>query len=361
MIDVHSLQTPHQYVDRDTGAVKTERFVGDRLLNLLYHAAHEDATLAMKALTSATLSEMLGFLLYDRPFAATLTNGARWMLKAGIDATECLDPLDHFDTPRKVFERKIRYWEVRPMPESPHVVTSPCDARVLWGSFAETSSLFLKRKFFDYGDLIGGEHTGWSEAFHHGEFAIFRLTPDRYHYNHVPVDGVVLDLYELPGAFHSCNPGPVTHITIPYSKNKRVVTILDTDIPGGTQVGLVAMIEIVALMVGSIRQCYSEVGYADPCAIQKGQRLRRGQPKSLYKPGSSTTVLVFQRGRVEPWPDILANMGRPGVQSRYSRGFGKPLVETDLKVRSPVANARIEVESTTWSSFRAGGCLALDQ
>jgi phosphatidylserine decarboxylase len=41
----------------------------------------------------------------------------------------------------------------------------------------------------------------------------------------------------------------------PYSKNKRVVTIIDTDVEGGTGIGLVAMIEVVALMIGDIVQC----------------------------------------------------------------------------------------------------------
>ena len=31
----------------------------------------------------------------------------------------------------------------------------------------------------------------------------------------------------------------------------------DTDIPGGSHVGFVAMIEVVALMIGDIVQCYS--------------------------------------------------------------------------------------------------------
>ncbi len=38
----------------------------------------------------------------------------------------------------------------------------------------------------------------------------------------------------------------------PYSKNKRILTIIDTDVPGATGVGLIAMIEVVALMIGDI-------------------------------------------------------------------------------------------------------------
>jgi Phosphatidylserine decarboxylase len=91
--------------------------------------------------------------------------------------------------------------------------------------------------------------------------AIFRLTPDKYYYSHVPVGRLVLDVYEVGGTCHSCNPLAVVAVA-PFSKNRRVVTILETDVPGGARIGLVAMIELVALMIGDGVQCYSETGYA---------------------------------------------------------------------------------------------------
>jgi hypothetical protein len=57
------------------------------------------------------------------------------------------------------------------------------------------------------------------------------------------------------------------------------------------------MIEVVALMIGEVVQCYSDVRYENPQPIKPGMLLRRGQPKSLYRPGSSTDVVVFQPGR----------------------------------------------------------------
>jgi hypothetical protein len=35
--------------------------------------------------------------------------------------------------------------------------------------------------------------------------------------------------------------------------------------------------------------------------------------------------------------DLIRNMHRPGVESRFSLGFGRSLVETDPKVRSLIA------------------------
>jgi phosphatidylserine decarboxylase len=240
-------------------------------------------------------------------------------------------------TTRKIFERKIRYWHCRPLPENSAAVVSPADSRVLVGSFRETSRLFLKGKFFDYEELLDPNKRHWLEAFAAGDFAIFRLTPDKYHYNHTPVAGVVQDFYEIPGAYHSCNPGLVVAAVTPYSKNKRVVTIIDSDVAGGSQVGLVAMVEVVALMIGDIVQCYSDERYDEARPIASGMFIKRGQPKSLYRPGSSTTVLLFQRERIRFAEDLVRNLHRPDVQSRFSHGFERSLVETEMEVRSHLA------------------------
>ena len=140
------------------------------------------------------------------------------------------------------------------MPEEERVIVSPADSKVLVGSLCESSLLFIKDKFFSYDELIGEQNNRWLRAFEKGDFSVFRLTPEKYHYNHLPVSGVVVDFYEIDGVYHSCNPAAIVKLVTPYSKNKRVVTIIDTDVPGGSGVGLVAMIEIVALMIGQVVQ-----------------------------------------------------------------------------------------------------------
>ncbi len=223
------------------------------------------------------------------------------------------------------------------MPDNGSAVVSPADARLIVGSLSSTSLLFLKDKFFSFDELLGYRCGEWLEAFAGGDFAVFRLTPDKYHYNHTPVAGRVVDFYSVDGVYHSCNPSAVVAVATPYSKNKRVVTIIDTDVEGGTGIGLVAMIEIVALMIGDIVQAYSNDGYESPRPLEAGMFLVKGQPKSLYRPGSSTDVLLFQKGKVAFDTDLLENLHRRDVESRFSIGFGTPLVETDVKVRSRIA------------------------
>ena len=259
--------------------------------------------------------------------------------RLGIDPDEIYGDIHQYNSYRRAFERKICYWECRPMTEDGSCVVSPADARALPGSFKTGQPLFIKDKFFDYDELIGIDRFQWRETFREGDFIIFRLTPEKYHYNHVPVSGTVVDIYEINGRYHSCNPGAVVKSVTPYSKNRRIVTVIDTDVENGTGVGRVAMIEIVAMMIGRIVQCYSDSRYDDPQPVQKGMPLKIGQPKSLFRPGSSTTVLIFQHNRIHFSQDLLANAERTDVQSRFTSGFQKPLVETEINVRQTIGEA----------------------
>lgn len=330
----------HQYIERKTAQIRTEKVFGDRIVHFVYATAREHAPTFFKAVTSARISALLGFLNYDLPLGSKLFGTGRFIQTLGVDSTECFDEPASLNTPRKIFERKIRYWETRPMSDDPAAVVSPADAKVLVGSFSERSQLFVKGKFFEFNEFLGEDKNEWLEAFHEGDYALFRLTPEKYHYNHAPVAGRVVDIYQIPGGYHSCNPNAAVSLVTPFSKNKRVVTVIDTEIPGGSRCGLVTMVEIVALMIGDIVQCYSDSKYDAPRTVSTGMFLRKGQPKSLYRPGSSTDVLIFQKGKVRFSEDIVRNMYNRKAESRFSKGFGEPLVETEVKVRSVIATVR---------------------
>jgi len=327
----------HQYVLRETGAIQNEGLIADSLIRLIYSDAREKTPAVFKALTSTRFTRLLGFLNYDIPLDRPLGRVSKLAEQLGIDGSECVLPLYTLDTARKLFERQIRYWECRPMPADRTTVVSPADAKILCGSLQSQSQFFLKEKFFDLDELLSSDRHQWHHTFAEGDWAILRLTPEKYHYNHFPVSGQVSDLYEIHGRCHSCNPGATVAMATPYSKNKRVVTIIDTNVSRGSRVGIVAMVEVTALMIGEIVQCYSRIRYDAPRVFKIGDFVLRGQPKSLFRPGSSVVVLLFQRGRVRFADDLLRNLMRRDVRSRYSEGFGRPLVETEVDVRSKIA------------------------
>lgn len=342
----------HQYIVRTTGEIITEQLIADQFIRLLYHQVREHAPSLFRILTAKRMSGLLGAIRFDCSLPLKSRRGLPLLKGMEVNWHECLDPPHMFASPRQVFERKIRYWELRPMAPHPEVVVSPADARMLFGSLAETSELFIKNTFFSLPELLG-EKTPWITAFSQGDFALFRLTPDKYHYNHTPVTGDVVDIYSIDGWYHSCNPEAVVALASLHAKNRRVVTIIDTDVPGGTSIGLVAMIEVVALMIGDIVQQYSETGYDNPVPVVKGMRLQRGCPKSLYRPGSSTDILLFQKNAVTFAADLQHNQVRCDVHSRFSAGLGRPLVETDLEVRSTIAMPAGGMPTASSSKFLA--------
>jgi len=326
----------HQYIVRETGLVRTETLCADSRIAWMYCSVRENARWLFNTLTSGGFSKVLAWMHYDMHPHLTRKEIDRAMRELGINPEEIADDVSGYRSLRDIFERKIRYADFRPMPDAPDAVLSPADARVLIGSFSTTSAVFIKEKFFDFAELIGMDRINWLSLFANGDFAVFRLTPDQYHYNHVPVSGVVADHYEISGRYHSCNPGAVVREVTPLSKNRRIVTVIDTDTSAGTRIGCVAMVEVVAMMIGDIVQCYSDTTYDDPKGVTPGMSLKKGQPKSLFRPGSSTTVLIFEKDRIRFSEDLLRNMFRRNVSSRFSLGFGMPLVETDVRVRSEI-------------------------
>lgn len=326
----------HQYIERASQKIRTEDLFFDACIRTIYSTCREKTPWVYHLLLSSRVSSLLGFLNFDARFITVFQNPHRLFSRLNIDTTELFGDTSRYNTYRKIFERQICYWQCRPMAADPECIVSPADSRVLPGSFKTRPHLFIKEKFFNFDELIGPDRPKWRAAFRNGDYFICRLTPEKYHYNHAPVSGNVVDIYEISGKYHSCNPGAVVRSVTPYSKNRRVVTVIDTDVPGGTGIGLVAMVEIVAMMIGKIVQCYSDREYQSPRRIHPGAFIKKGRPKSLFKPGSSTTVLIFQENRIRFSEDLLANLVRCDVQSRFSEGFGKPLVETEVYVRQTI-------------------------
>jgi len=326
----------HCYIQRESNKIVKEDFFQDALIRKIYSNTRESSSLVLKFATQKWVTDFLGLINYDIRLSKIRIK--KIIKKLNIDTTEFLDDVENFKTVRDIFERKIKFWQCRQMEENLNAISSPCDAKMLIGTLKDTSLFFIKEKFFEVNELF--KVNEYIQLFKEGDFSIFRLTPEEYHYNHAPVSGRLIDIYQIDGTFHSCNPYAVSKIVTPYSKNKRVISIIDTDVPYGSQIGKVAMIEIAAMMIGDICQCYSERDYSDPKILIKGMFLKKGSPKSLFRPGSSTTILFFQKDKVVFCEDLMKNSTRTDVPTRYLINFHKNIVETKVKVRSTIAYKR---------------------
>ena len=326
----------HCYIERKNNSVVEERLFADRLIKKIYSENREKSSYILNQATKKWVTDLLGFIKYDIPLPAFRIN--KIIKELNVNLNECIDSPSAFKTVRDIFERKIDFKNFRYMDNDYRAIVSPCDAKVLIGSLSETSIFYIKNKFFCFEELL--QNKNYEKIFNGGDFAIFRLTPDEYHYNHMPVSGILEDIYQIDGPYHSCNPHVVKVIATPYSKNKRVITIINTDIENGSKIGKVAMIEIAAMMIGEIAQCYSEENYDNPVVPVKGVFLKKGQPKSLYRPGSSTTILLFENDKIDFCKDLITNSKRADIPSRYSLNLKDVKVETRVEVRSTIAYRR---------------------
>jgi phosphatidylserine decarboxylase len=333
------LKIKHAYIRRSNSKVLQEEFLADRAIDFIYSTVREKSPWLFTALTGPVVTGILSFVNYDLALNSRFSGAARFIRKTGMVDGECLQPLAELDTPRKIFERRIAYWQCRPMDKSRDAVVSPADSRMFVGSLSETSMMFLKGKFFDFEELVGADRHSLHSRLDGGDFAVFRLTPEKYHHNHAPVSGTVTDIFWVEGGYHSCNPSASIAVATPLSKNRRVVTVIDTDVREGSKIGIVVMVEIVALMIGDIVQCYCETRYENPLPVMPGLFVRKGQPKSLFRPGSSTVVLFFEKDKIAFSDDLLKNQLRGDVNNRFAAWLRKPLVETEVNVRSTIGRS----------------------
>ncbi len=245
--------------------------MANRIIRTLYSPKLENAPLLSKLASSRRMSEVLGYLNYDNALSSRMSGMRRFLRSCGIDARELVD------------DAAVARHAAQGLRAQDQVLAVPSAAA---SSAVRGMSGGLARDGWLAAGNLGAVHQGevfrssrncWAardragrERFTEGDFAVFRLTPEKYHYTHVPVAGCVADFYAVQGRYHSCNPNAAVQLLTPYSKNRRVVTVIDTDCDGGEQIGYVAMIEVVALMVGQIEQRYSEERYDNPQPIEEG-------------------------------------------------------------------------------------------
>ena len=195
----------------------------------------------------------------------------------------------------------------------------------------------VKQRFVSARELLGREYG--ASTLHVNAGLIVRLTPEMYHYVHAPVSGVIKAHYWIEGALHSCNPGALVCFQRPYAMNRRHITIIDTDVKAGSHVGVVALINVAAMMIGRIDDTYSQRGYDDPQSLAIGMHVARGQPLALFRPGSSTSIVLWDGERARHTQYLRRNASRIDVRSRFSDWLLSPWVETALSVRSLVAHS----------------------
>ncbi|MBN21337.1 MAG: phosphatidylserine decarboxylase [Bdellovibrionaceae bacterium] len=192
-----------------------------------------------------------------------------------------------YSTFNEFFIRKFKPG-MRPFDKEPSRMGAFAEGRYLcFDQVTPEMSFPVKGKELSASALLDSEK--WAKVFEGGPLIIARLCPVDYHRFHYPDDGTTVEKYRVSGQYHSVNPAALKVKDDVFSKNERVVSILETK-----NFGTLAYIEVGAMCVGKI-----VLTQPDDLPFYKGDE------KGYFLFGGSTVILMGVPGKWTIDSDLL--------------------------------------------------------
>ncbi len=231
----------------------------------------------------------------SRERGATTTRLVRWFVrKYGVDMSEAADPdIASYASFNDFFTRALKPG-ARPLAEADLVC--PVDGTISqFGAIEKDQILQAKGHRYSTTALVGGDHA-LAERFQDGSFATLYLSPKDYHRIHMPCDGVLTRMIDVPGAFFSVNPTTARGVPGLFARNERVVCVFES-----RAVGTFVLVLVGATIVGSMATVWH--GVVNPPRVRRVREWHYGDGKMALKQGDemgrfmlgSTVVLLFSK------------------------------------------------------------------
>jgi len=274
---------PIKYYNRYKGAIETEQVYGEKWLRWAYETgigrAATDVLVRRKFLSWYYGRRM------DRPHSGSKV--LPFVVDYNLDADEFDRQAWEYKTFNDFFSRRLRP-EARPIATGEETAILPADGRHLaFPQLANTDGFYVKGQKFSLDELFGSAER--AAPFEGGSMVVSRLCPVDYHRFHFPVTGTPRNPELINGFLYSVSPIALRRRVSYLVQNKRMLTLIESD-----KFGLVAMLEIGATMVGTIKQLFVD-----------GRVNEKGEEKGLFKFGGSCVITVFQRGRITLADDLI--------------------------------------------------------
>ena len=274
---------PITFYNRCTAQIEQEAIYGEAPLRFAYENPVGRGLLEL-VVKRAIFSRWYGWRM-DKPASRART--APFIARYGLDPREFADELESFRSFNEFFFRKLKP-ESRPI--SAEGVIFPADGRHLgFQNVSEVPGVFVKGQQFDIPALLGD--AALASRYREGTLVLSRLCPVDYHRFHFPCAGVPGAPRLINGPLYSVSPVALRRRLAYLWENKRVITELVTP-----DVGKVLVIEIGATNVGSIVQTFTP-----------GAAVVKGAEKGYFKFGGSSTITIFEPGRVKLAEDLTAH------------------------------------------------------
>jgi len=276
---------PIQFLNRYTNQVETEAVYGEGFLRWAYQ--NPLGRVALHALVKRALfSKWYGWRM--RRFASR-SKIQPFIEHYATDIIELADDPSSFRCFNDFFIRRLKP-AARPIDADPRSVVFPADGRHLgFQNVAEIDGVFVKGQKFEIDELVGDREL--AKNYRNGSLVLSRLCPVDYHRFHFPCAGTPSKPTLITGPLLSVNPIALRRQLAYLWQNKREITRLETE-----KVGTVLLIEIGATCVGSIVQ-----SFAPNHAVNKGDE------KGRFEFGGSSTITLFEPGRVKLTADLIEN------------------------------------------------------
>lgn len=270
------------YIERHTGEQKEELVPGGGFLKFLYGSSM--GKLPLNTLVKRKVFSVMGGRYMDS--AASAKKIAPFIEKHGMDMSDYIVPQEGFQCFNHFFYRKIDPAK-RPIGDD---VVSPADGKVLVFETIDASKrFFIKGNEFSLRSFLNDDEL--AKKYEGGAMCIVRLAPVDYHRFHFPADGVAGKMVRIKGDYYSVSPLALRKSLRIFCENKREYCIQQTE-----QYGDILICDVGATLTGSIIQTYTEDTHQP-----------KGGDKGYFAFGGSTTVLLFEKGKVTFAQDLLDN------------------------------------------------------
>lgn len=230
--------------------------------------------------------------------------------KYNVDMTEARNTsIDQYPNFNAFFTRELREG-ARPIDNSPTVIVSPADGRLLAAGRIDGDRLIqAKNHCFSCSDLLGGNNF-LASTFSDGNFATIYLSPKDYHRVHMPLKGTLIKTIHIPGRLFSVGYATSSNIPNLFARNERLVCVFSTD------AGLFSLILVGAMVVGSIKTVWTkeapkvlatpEIKEIDYKSQEIKVNLDKGAEVGRFELGS-TVIVLFEQKLMQLNSNIVAN------------------------------------------------------
>lgn len=286
---------PIRFYNRYTRQIETEQVFGEGWLRLAYDNP-AGRFLVWAFARRALFSQSYGAKMNNPVSALRILP---FIAKYGIDSDEFAKSPFDYKTFNEFFFRALKPG-ARPIAPGERVAVFPADGRHLaFPDVTTAPGFYVKGSTFTLAQMLGEDELPESErklakTFAGGSMLISRLCPVDYHRFHFPVDGTPEPSWRIGGWLYSVSPVALRRNLRYLVSNKRDVTLVVSP-----QFGTVAMVEIGATNVGSIRQTFAP-----------GRPVAKGDEKGMFAFGGSCVVTIFQRGRIRFDDDVVTHSTR---------------------------------------------------